>query len=62
MTIKVIITNDDSTKILSVTTVEFQKGTSARSDVSSQLIDPGKSASFYVHMLRDLRVSEGPPK
>jgi len=60
MTIKVTITNDEpeGSRTILVTKLAFEKGRQGERATGIQHIQPGKSASFYIHLLTDLRVEE----
>lgn len=61
MTIEIQITNKDSTRSAQVVEVEYSKGVNQQVESAPRVIQPGGSATFYVHLLRDLQVSEVKP-
>jgi hypothetical protein len=61
MTIAVQITNQDTgstARTVLVTTIEYLKGKEGSRPIQTQRVQPGQSATFHIHTLRDLHVSE----
>jgi hypothetical protein len=60
MTIRVTISNgeQEGARKLRVTTVAYEKGKQGERVLQQEFIGPRNSATFYVHMLQDLRVEE----
>lgn len=63
MTIKVQIANEDTTRILEVTQLEYERGQFSALSYPRDIVQlgPGESRTFYVHLLRELRVTEKTP-
>lgn len=63
MTIKILIKNEDETRSLEVVQREYERGdrTVTQKYSEKMTIKPGESRSYYVHLLRDLVVSEKNP-
>jgi hypothetical protein len=62
MTIQVTITNSDTSgRAVMVHEVDIDKSSGARKVSSKVRLAKGQTRSFYIHLLRDLNVSEDDP-
>ncbi len=58
MTVRVTVHNHDKSLRIDVAEVEYTKGQPGSKEVETITLEPGESRDFYIHALRDLRVSE----
>lgn len=63
MTIEVQIVNKDTRvgRFIEVAPIDFDKDSGSKKEGAATRIAPGCSATFHVHLLRDLRVLEVEP-
>jgi hypothetical protein len=63
MTIEVQIVNKDTRvgRFIEVAPIEIDKETGHKKEAAATRIAPGCSATFHIHLLRDLRVLEVEP-
>ena len=63
MTISVQVRNEDTTRVVEVEELHFERGGSGAKSFPREVtqLQPGEARTFYVHLLKELRISERTP-